>query len=360
MGVVYRAHDRQTGEAVALKLLTRTGAELLERFRREARVLAALRHPAIVRHVDDGLTRARRALHRDGVARGRAALGASRRAGRSVFATRVALVRRVAEALASRARERHRPSRHQAREPVSARQQARRGRRARLRARAARGRDAGGGEAKLTRTEAVLGTPGYMSPEQASGQRDVDARADVFALGCLLYELLTRIAPFRAETFVAALARVLLEDPPPVRRSRAARAARARSAGGAPCSRKDPEREAARRGERGRRCCARSSCPRRTSRPASEPSSVALGEAERRVVSVVLARGLGEAGADAADVTRELSTRHGIPLRPTRGRLAARDLRRAERRGSGRARGAGGHGHRVGDARTLASRSRPA
>jgi serine/threonine protein kinase len=72
-------------------------------------------------------------------------------------------------------------------------------------------------EAGLTRTEAVLGTPGYMSPEQASGQRDVDARADVFALGCVLYELLTRIAPFRADTFVAALARVLLEDPQPVR-----------------------------------------------------------------------------------------------------------------------------------------------
>ena len=67
--------------------------------------------------------------------------------------------------------------------------------------------------ANLTSTGLILGTPNYMSPEQARGQK-VDARADVFSLGCVLYECVTGAKPFPGETIAAILARILTEPPP--------------------------------------------------------------------------------------------------------------------------------------------------
>jgi serine/threonine-protein kinase len=60
---------------------------------------------------------------------------------------------------------------------------------------------------KLTATGMVVGTPTYMSPEQASGEREIDGRTDVFALACVLYELLAGEAPFDGPTPQAALMR---------------------------------------------------------------------------------------------------------------------------------------------------------
>jgi eukaryotic-like serine/threonine-protein kinase len=68
-------------------------------------------------------------------------------------------------------------------------------------------------ELSLTTMGARVGTVGYMSPEQAMAERDVDARADVFALGCVFYECLTGKAPFASEHAVAVLAKVLQEEP---------------------------------------------------------------------------------------------------------------------------------------------------
>lgn len=68
-------------------------------------------------------------------------------------------------------------------------------------------------ESHLTATGAVVGTPAYMSPEQASGQREViSRRSDVYSMGACLYELLTGKQPFSADNSVALL-RCIIEDP---------------------------------------------------------------------------------------------------------------------------------------------------
>ncbi len=67
---------------------------------------------------------------------------------------------------------------------------------------------------RSTQPGALLGTPGYMSPEQIRGQA-ADARSDIFSFGVVLYELLTAQRPFRKETLAETMAAILNEDPPP-------------------------------------------------------------------------------------------------------------------------------------------------
>lgn len=68
----------------------------------------------------------------------------------------------------------------------------------------------------MTRTGAVMGTPYYMSPEQASGSRDADLRTDLYALGVILYQAVTGQVPFDAPTFNQLLFKIVLSEPPPV------------------------------------------------------------------------------------------------------------------------------------------------
>jgi serine/threonine-protein kinase len=72
------------------------------------------------------------------------------------------------------------------------------------------------GGSRMTETGMSLGTPHYMSPEQAMGEREITARSDVYALGCVLYEMLTGEPPFTGATAQAIVARVLTEHPRPM------------------------------------------------------------------------------------------------------------------------------------------------
>ena len=72
------------------------------------------------------------------------------------------------------------------------------------------------GSTRMTETGMSLGTPHYMSPEQAMGEREITARSDVYALGCVLYEMLSGDPPFTGSTAQAIVARVMTEEPRPL------------------------------------------------------------------------------------------------------------------------------------------------
>ncbi len=73
-----------------------------------------------------------------------------------------------------------------------------------------------GSGTKMTATGAVLGTPSYLSPEQARGIAEIDGRTDVWALGAVLYEALSGRPPFESESFFATVLAILMEPVPPL------------------------------------------------------------------------------------------------------------------------------------------------
>ena len=85
----------------------------------------------------------------------------------------------------------------------------------------ARAINAAGGE-QLTETGMAIGTVQYMSPEQAAGQRDLDGRSDLYALGCVLYEMLAGQAPFTGPTVESIVHQHLVAVPPPITQLRPA------------------------------------------------------------------------------------------------------------------------------------------
>jgi eukaryotic-like serine/threonine-protein kinase len=74
----------------------------------------------------------------------------------------------------------------------------------------------GGSEFSMTRTGSVMGSPYYMSPEQAKGSKQADHRVDLYAVGVILYEALSGKVPFDADTFNELLFKIALEEPTPI------------------------------------------------------------------------------------------------------------------------------------------------
>jgi serine/threonine protein kinase/tetratricopeptide (TPR) repeat protein len=208
MGSVYEARDTEGGRTVALKLMHATAdSESARRFTREAQVLSGLHHPGIVSYVAHGVTEdgqpflAMEWLEGEDLQRrlAREALG---------FSEVLLLLRRAAEVLAVAHVQ---GIVHRDIKPSNlflcggkveglklldfglARVEA--------------------ASQPLTGSHVVLGTPGYMAPEQASSETDITPSADIFSLGCVLYECLTGRAPFRAPHIAAILAKILYAEP---------------------------------------------------------------------------------------------------------------------------------------------------
>jgi serine/threonine protein kinase/predicted ATPase len=211
MARVYRAIDKTNGAVVAVKLLHTDEADDVGRFTREASVLAELSHPGVVRYVAHGSTPdgpcflAMEWLDGED-------LGDRLRRGALQLAHGIALGRRVGEALGATHR---RGVIHRDIKPSNLFLPEGDIERVKL-------LDFGiarvhGVTRRLTRSGMTMGTPGYMSPEQARGEGEMDPRTDVFALGCVLFECLTGQPAFEAGHSVAVLSRILFDDPPPLR-----------------------------------------------------------------------------------------------------------------------------------------------
>jgi serine/threonine protein kinase len=211
MGVVYRARQVNLGRIVALKMILAgrlADDEDVQRFRSEAEAAARLQHPNIVAIFEigeisgqhffsmefiEGISLARKLA--SGPIDGRAAANYVRRIARAIHhAHRHGIIHRdlkPSNILLDGEDEPHITDFGLAK------------------------RLDGAGD--RTRTGAVLGTPSYMSPEQAQGRRDLGPASDIYGLGAILYELLTGRPPFSADTPLDTVWQVIQNDPAPPR-----------------------------------------------------------------------------------------------------------------------------------------------
>ncbi|MGD8699748.1 MAG: serine/threonine-protein kinase, partial [Gemmatimonadales bacterium] len=212
MAVVYLAHDLKHDRSVALKVLRSDYATTVgsERFLREIDTAARLAHPHILPLYDSG--------EADGFlyyvmpyAEGESLRDRLNREKRLPIEDAIQITREVAEALGY-AHERgvvHRDIKPEnilleAGEAVVADFGI------------ARAISAAAGDT-LTASGVIIGTPQYMSPEQATGDSSLDSRTDIYALGCVLHEMLAGAPPFTGRTVPALVAQHVSENPPALR-----------------------------------------------------------------------------------------------------------------------------------------------
>lgn len=217
MGSVWRAKDLTLGAEVAVKLIDpsiTSAPDVLPRFRREAQAAAALRSTHVVQTLDYGIDQGQAFIAME-LLEGESLAARLRRVGKLSPSDTALILSQVAKALA-RAHERGIVHRDLKPENIFL------------------VRDGADEIAKVldfgvakqtqvldestglrTQSGVVLGTPFYMSPEQAIGKSDVDYRTDLWAFGVIAYECITGTRPFHEETLAALLLAICGNPPPP-------------------------------------------------------------------------------------------------------------------------------------------------
>lgn len=213
MATVYLALDPQFEREVAVKVLPRdlmnqTG--MRERFTREAKVIASLEHPAIVPVYDFGEDEGQPYLVMRYLRGGN--LKDRMEAGQVSLRHTVEVIRRISAALGAA---HERDIIHRDVKPANILYDTHDNPHL---------SDFGivklGNVATTLTGEAVIGTPNYMSPEQARGDRDVDSRTDIYSLGVVLYELLTGKAPYESDTPMGVAIKHVTEPVPNIEKDR--------------------------------------------------------------------------------------------------------------------------------------------
>ena len=206
MATVYLAHDPRFGRDVAIKILPLQASDETSRgrFQREARTIAALEHPAIAPVYDFGEDNGQLFLVMRVMTGG--SLADRIRQGSLPLAEAGVILQRIASALDYAHRQ---GVIHRDLKPANI-----------LFDQHNTAFLADFGIAKLMEAQAsytgsaIIGTPAYISPEQVQGNRTIDGRADIYALGAILYEMLTGRMPYQADTPFQVLMKHALEPPP--------------------------------------------------------------------------------------------------------------------------------------------------
>jgi serine/threonine-protein kinase len=219
MGKVYKAHDPELDRFVAIKTIRLEGLaasaasldDLIARFKREARVAASLKHPNIVTIHEIGSMPGNSYLVLEFID-GKGLDSVIKGSGKMAVERAAALGIQVADALDFAWRQQKLV--HRDIKPANIMIEP--GDRVKVTDFGIAKLMTGDTVDHLTATGSLLGTPSYMSPEQARGN-ELDGRSDLFSLGCILYEMVAGQRAFRGDSITALLFKIVTEEPPSLR-----------------------------------------------------------------------------------------------------------------------------------------------
>ena len=219
MGAVYEAQHTKISRKMAIKLLhaeLADSAEMAERFTREAQAASSIGHPNIVEIQDVGQTEDGAVFIVMELLEGRSLTSLLSSSGTLPPGQAVSITLQILSAL----RAAHAKGIiHRDLKPDNV--FLARDRRANVQVKIvdfgiSKIKDSAGAEPGLTKTGAVLGTPYYMAPEQARGEKDIDERIDIWSMGVMLFQMLSGKLPYPGDSYNAVISKILTEPVPPI------------------------------------------------------------------------------------------------------------------------------------------------